>query len=318
MNTLSPNVDTLVNVPSWSTCPPEIHQLVFSFLSVFQLLMVAGSSRYNYFVVKKHIRDRVNDLLKQWSLPNAFVEFMKNHDVVFSGSAVLALLEPDSLTPNDLDTYVPLGALPAVEAFLSTHTLYIAFDNLRSSLGDEADEYVSDGTADTGVNAVAFYRHPTTNAVLNVIETTHAIPIAAIFKFHSTFVMNFLTYNALVSAYPRMTADHVGLVNTRAPTMSLRMHRCLLKYGVRGFNALDRAFDWTNEEHDCFTYPYCGPCPRVVSDRSTMRIGLALDIGSLPDVIDPQLSWSLARRYDCSLVKRIVAEKGLVTAGIPS
>ncbi|KAJ2920974.1 hypothetical protein H1R20_g16120, partial [Candolleomyces eurysporus] len=182
---------------------------------------------------------------------------MEIHNIIFSGSAALSILEPDSLTPNNLDVYAPLGTMGLVHAFLSQHTSYIKFNNRHTGWQDANDSYAADGTADTGINKVAFYRHALTNSILNIIKTSHAIPTAAIFKFHSTFVMDYLTCNALVSAYPRMTADHAGLVNTTTPDLSYCMVRCLVKYGVRGFNALDRAYDWENRTHDRNSYGYC-------------------------------------------------------------
>jgi hypothetical protein len=109
-----------------------------------------------------------------------------------------------------------------------------------------------------GIHCVVFYRHPTTDAVLNLIEATHANPAAAIFKFHSTFVMNYMTHNALLCFYPQSTEDHVGLVNTCNPDLSIRMQSCLSKYDLRGFQALDRGYDWKESPHDCDSYAYCG------------------------------------------------------------
>ncbi|RXW15706.1 hypothetical protein EST38_g10150 [Candolleomyces aberdarensis] len=315
MCTSSTKACILRNAPSWVSSPVEIHHVVLSFLSVTQLVSLGKTSRYNYALVKEHIRARVVDLLSQWSLPNSFSEFMNTHNIVFSGSAVLALLEPECVTPNDLDAYVPLGALEDVHTFLSQHTFYVKFNNLRVGLPDAAVGYISDSSADTGINDVIYYRHSKTNAVLNIIETAQAVPTTAIFKFHSTFVMNYLTSNALVCAYPKMTADHVGLVNTPSPNLTFRTVRCLVKYGVRGFNALDRSYDWKNQVHNCHSFPYCGRCRRVVGDRFTLCIAFSAGIGAVPNVIDPKLSWTLSSRYDCNPLKRVAPEKGSVSPG---
>ncbi|RXW20954.1 hypothetical protein EST38_g4877 [Candolleomyces aberdarensis] len=315
MSSMSSVVPNNPHEPSWHSCPAEIHQAVISFLSVSQLMLLANTSRYNHAVVKQHIHGRVVDLLSGWTLPWAILDFMKEHDMIFSSSAILALLEPDCLTPNDLDAYVPLGGLSAAHSYLCDRTAYVQTQKQQVGLVDATDGYVSDGTADTGVNNVVFYRHSVTNTVLNIIETSHSDPTVAIFKFHSTFVMNSMTSNALVSAYPKMTADHVGLVNTASPKLSFQMVRCLLKYGIRGFETLERACNWQNADHDCRSYAYCARCRRTVGDRTTMRVAFMPGIGTTAEVIDAQLSWTLASRYDCTSEKNIDAEQGYVTPG---
>jgi hypothetical protein len=94
-------------------------------------------------------------MYSHWSLNTAFVDFMRLRNVVFSGSAILALLEPNILVPNDLDGYVPLGAMDLVRDFLQSHTPYVQFVKPRMvGNQDSADGYVCDGTSDTGVLAV--------------------------------------------------------------------------------------------------------------------------------------------------------------------
>jgi hypothetical protein len=72
------------------------------------------------------------------------------HNLIFSGSAILALLQPDCFIPNDLDVYVPLGKLKDIEEYLTAHTSYVKFSKLGSFLEDATDSYVSDGTDNTG------------------------------------------------------------------------------------------------------------------------------------------------------------------------
>jgi hypothetical protein len=145
-----------------------------------------------------------------------------------------------------------------------------------------------------------FYRHATSHKIINIIECSDIVTPSAIFKFHSTFVMNYLTSNALVVAYPKMTTAHVGLVNIATVDLPWRLIRCLIKYGVRGFRALHRSYDWKRVPHNCATYPYCGRCRRSVGDAHTMRVSLSSNVGSHTNVIDNDLTWTLGCRYDCS------------------
>lgn len=60
-----------------------------------------------------------------------------------------------------------------------------------------------------------YYKHPDTQAIVNIIEMEDPVATTAIFRFHTMFVMNYVTWNRLVSMYPKMMVKHVGLVNTQ-------------------------------------------------------------------------------------------------------
>jgi hypothetical protein len=124
--------------------------MVLSYLSVSQLLMLAVTSRQNYTLAKDQIRGRVEILLSKWSFPRDIFSFMESHNLVFSGSAILALLEPGCFRPNDLDAYVPHGTLGAVHDFLTHHTYYARTTKPPTEVQDATDGYVSDGSIDTG------------------------------------------------------------------------------------------------------------------------------------------------------------------------
>jgi hypothetical protein len=69
---------------------------------------------------------------------------------------------------------------------------------------------------------------------MNPVATT------AIFRFHSTFVMNFITWNAVVCTYPQMTFDHVGLTNALDRELMPRTKHCMIKYALCGFDSVAR------------------------------------------------------------------------------
>lgn len=120
------------------------------------------------------------------------------------------------------------------------------------------------------------------------------------FMFHSTLVMNYITWNTVVCPYPRMVADHVGLLNSCRLQLSGVVLKCLDKYRDRGFHVLDNAAEW--REHVCEQDPYCGETFRRVDDRGTMRLfyGEESSLEAM-DVIDDGLRWKLATRVECTL-----------------
>ena len=66
---------------------------------------------------------------------------MKDERAVISGSAVLALMEPNLIEPNDLDVYVPLGALKTMHTFLSQHTDYVKIPSTDNNFQGYREEY---------------------------------------------------------------------------------------------------------------------------------------------------------------------------------
>ncbi|KAJ2933905.1 hypothetical protein H1R20_g3133, partial [Candolleomyces eurysporus] len=224
------------------------------------------------------------------------------------------MVEPGCIIPNDLDVYVPRGGMGRAANFLSKYTDYVKVADGDLGFEQEDPEYTS-GPFGTGVKSVAFYRHPTARTIVNIIETEDIVVTTAIFKFHTTFVMNYVTWNALVCAYPKMTADRVGLVNTHLLDLSSQLVRCLIKYAMRGFRALDRSYDWKKEDHDCSRNGYCSRTSRFVGDEYTMRFTFIDGFGVEPEVIDDRVSWRLNTRYTCTVKRCYRPMRGFVETG---
>jgi hypothetical protein len=133
-------------------CPREIQHEILSYIAITQLVLLGATSHSHFLIVKWHIRRRVADLLSRWSLPQGFTRLMLLQKLIISGSAILALLQPDCFIPNDLDAYVSFGHLKFIEEYLNTHTPYVKFSKVGTFLMnmDQTDTYVADGTGDTG------------------------------------------------------------------------------------------------------------------------------------------------------------------------
>jgi hypothetical protein len=70
---------------------------------------------------------------------------MRVHHIIMSGSTILALLIPGCFIPKDLDAYVPLGCLPAIQSFIADHTDYVLCPKNLPAVEEATDAYVSDG-----------------------------------------------------------------------------------------------------------------------------------------------------------------------------
>jgi hypothetical protein len=151
--------------------------------------------------------------------------------------------------------------------------------------------------------------------VINVIETKENVPTPAIFYFHSTFVMNYVTWNALVCAYPRMTADRRGYLNIWQLDVPSQIVRCIIKYVLRRFRYLERGREWFRGGHNCKGEGYCCRSPRCITDKYTMRYAFAGEPEDGPDVIDSGLTWMLNSRYGCGPDRRFSPTVGYVRKG---
>lgn len=116
--------------------------------------------------------------------------------------------------------------------------------------------------------------------------------------FHSTVVMNFVTWDAMVCAYPRMLRDSVGLANTDRMNRRSRLDGPLQKYRDRGFRVLRSASEW-DPRHVCGQNRYCGATERRLSDAAVMRVSLSNLMGDPIMSFDGCISWKLAVSRRC-------------------
>ncbi|KAJ3520266.1 hypothetical protein NMY22_g12831 [Coprinellus aureogranulatus] len=285
---------------------------VLSRTPLIDAVAFGATSRRNYRLIKDHIRLRVCLRLEHYDLsPPDTLNAMQAHRIIMSGSNVLEIMSPGHFEPGDLDLYVPCGAVEAAEAFILKNPMYRALGDVipaRSPYMGESD----DGVTQTGIITVKYYAHELTGRLINIIETRLTSSPSAIFAFHSTVVMNFVTWNGLVSGYPLSTCKGFGFVNACRRKHPRKLETCLEKYMNRGYTYLETCKDW-KEEHVCGQHGYCALTERRIGDAWTMRISLAGELGSLPDVVDDELQWRLACRTRCG---GGIPSSGKVVAGI--
>jgi hypothetical protein len=165
----------------------------------------------------------------------------------------------------------------------------------------------------TGIANVKIFKHSTYDKVINLIETKLPVATSAVMLFHSTPVMNFITWNSFVSAYPRMTDEWIGMVNSHRKEPINKMKECLKKYEARGFVFVDPK-EWLGE-HVCGSQGYCSKTVRSILDETTMRLDFTSLSNEATEVVDPGLSWKLSSRYDCQGGGKYDPKFGLVRTG---
>ncbi|KAJ2914232.1 hypothetical protein MD484_g6190, partial [Candolleomyces efflorescens] len=219
---------------------------------------------------------------------------------------------PDMDKPNDLDAYVPKGAFAEVDQFLKLNTGYrLLYDAPRAR-----DDPGYHGSGDSGVSFVRTYLDSDRNQTINVVETALLSPTATVFMFHSTIVMNFITWNSVVCAYPKTTLAKKGLKNTYRQRDSPKLLECYRKYEGRGFSLYDTA-QFIDPEHLCGQSPYCGQTLRFVNDPSTLCFKYTDDVPGDPraDLIDKRIAWKLATKNNCKPEETKRPSSGFVHTG---
>lgn len=154
-------------------------------------------------------------------------------------------------------------------------------------------------TTRLGVQYIKYFVHPFSRRTVNIAITMLETPTSAVFMFHSTLVMNYITWNTIVSAYPALTLRRVGVINSARSTETKAFKRALAKYERRGYDLQQSSYR-LRPQHDCGTDFACPCTERHIDDPHTMWIAFDYPPGFSRDVGDPGLSWRLARtQSDC-------------------
>jgi hypothetical protein len=134
--------------------------------------------------------------------------------------------------------------------------------------------------------------------------------------FHSTIVMNFITWSSIVCAYPKSTLALEGLKNTYRANDSLNHQVCFTKYIKRGFTLYDTG-ESLEANHLCGESGYCGQTLRFITDSSTLRYSFAddPDTHTRPELIDRRLAWKLATKAHCKPPNHRRPASGFVHTG---
>ncbi|KAJ7019104.1 hypothetical protein C8F04DRAFT_1276688 [Mycena alexandri] len=123
---------------------------------------------------------------------------------IVSGSAALLMVSNLDFEPGDLDIYSPLSQ---EETVLSIASLRLGFD-LKGTRIPRC--YPSNAAIST------VHRLEKGQKSMNIIIVDSEDPVAAIFHFHLTVVMNYLTAFGLYCAYPTLTLSDYGVANLSA------------------------------------------------------------------------------------------------------
>ena len=206
---------------------------------------------------------------------NSLRNTMAQSGAIISGSAALAILQPQMQGPSDIDFYVPPRGLAWLLKFVLAHGYELA----TPTHGEK--EYPS--------RLVLKLLHPVSAACVDIIVPAKHV-VEEVTEFHSTVVMNYVTYYGVVSLYPSWTMARIGAVVKEGAEES----GCIQKYRDRGYTMvndpwlLPRYREGQPEGLELQT-------KRSTFDEETLFIPFGDVAPSLPAFEAREISWTLLK-----------------------
>jgi hypothetical protein len=178
----------------------------------------------------------------------SLLRMMELTGTLLSGSFLHPIMQWNTLIPNDLNMFVSLDTYNVVFSYLKKK----GFTNCKKVYpSGQGHPGYGDNLQDISIIFEVRNRH---TYKINVI-VSKGQPILPILQFHSTIVMNYITYHGLVCLY-NITLHRFGVANylTKIPNC---VKVCFSKYRTRGFNIGTHL----EEEHTC---KIDASCPQTI------------------------------------------------------
>ncbi|KAG2022488.1 hypothetical protein CC2G_000230 [Coprinopsis cinerea AmutBmut pab1-1] len=146
------------------------------------------------------------------------------------------------------------------------------------------------------VEDIWYWYHEESDQVINVIVTEDPSALRSILEFHSTFVMNVITYFGVVSLYKGMTRKRIGWMNIRGRVLKERDEEWLEKYRLRGYTAYrDSRLGGEHGRHRCGRHVNCGQTERSLFDEGVGVVKFSryagTDTQTLLESLEPEFTW---------------------------
>lgn len=239
--------------------PVEIHFNIMEHLSLPDLEMLGATNSFFRTLVQQHAQHRTTKLFRFFEIdPISMLDVLNLTGSVVSGSAALVVVNPWSFTPNDMDIYAP----PTRSALL--------IELMATRFGYIVDAIAVGYPQFSGISAI----HTLKKGVhsVQVMVTSSENPLTAVFHFHSTTVMNFISAHGIYCAYPILTSQRRGLKNryelAHNGQSEEAVRLCLDKYAQRGYEIADDLSGWPEfDGHACTSNGSCPAVKRCVDDR---------------------------------------------------
>lgn len=174
----------------------DVRECMFNMLPLSTILAFAATCRNHHEAVVIFLHHQIFRLVAHFiDQPSAFFDLLHCTQAVISGSAILQTLfafENTYLHADDLDVYVEYGDVALFTEFLQMLGFHLAASA------------TSQPYAHGSIRSIITFHHK--HSKVDIIESCTPSSVSLIFKFHSTAVMNYISADAIFSAYPYLTA----------------------------------------------------------------------------------------------------------------
>jgi hypothetical protein len=197
---------------------------------------------------------------------------MRQTDSIVSGSSIVWLLDgfPEKWSPGDLDVYCPPGEGPKLIEFLQTqgYAMDPSYSPHDSSFFKNA-KLLSATAMKNG------------NLKIDVLETATFSTLQSVLWYHSTVVMNYISWNEIAVLYPALTLQERSAIVQDATEQ--RGVAWIAKYKSRLYG-IHYSWDLPRGVHEC-----CPDILRTNRDRHALIIQFDDEVSTRPPLLE---SWN--------------------------
>ncbi|KAJ7034426.1 hypothetical protein C8F04DRAFT_956459 [Mycena alexandri] len=173
----------------------------------------------------RDVEQNLHDVLRKCGVqPEILLQSLRPTRSLISGSVVVAALTGLPFIPNDIDIYAPESREDAMDYVIQEDLGFMLDDSQKTSYPEHL-----------GFGKIKWYTKG--KFKINVMVVLGENAALAVFKFHSTIVMNFVSFDGVYCAYPHLTKINASVAN---PGMLLRNStfkrtmQCIQTYRERG------------------------------------------------------------------------------------
>jgi hypothetical protein len=218
------------------------------------------------------VRNQITALFRLFvPAPHDLLDVMRQTDTIVSGSSIVWLLDgfPGSWSPGDLDVYCPPGEGPKLIEFFQTQG------------------YVTDPSHSP--NDSSFFKNSKLssatvmkdgNLKIDVLETATVSTLDSVLWYHSTVVMNYISWNEIAVLYPALTLQKLAIVQDAT---TQRGDAWIAKYEGRSY-VMYYSWDLLSGVLEC-----CPSILRTNRDRYTLIIEFDDWVSTRPPLLE---SWN--------------------------
>ncbi|KAG6836743.1 hypothetical protein H0H93_003967 [Arthromyces matolae] len=261
---------------------------LLEWMNAKQQATLASGGGILHQLVKEHFNIVLRKLFAKLDIDSAeMLSVLQSSKSVISGSFALAVLNyPSVLNPGDLDVYVAARLEDVRTLVKGLRSMGMA--RVSSHKGREKKYW------GYGIMKVWNFQYAGERKLQVIISKSSAL--APIFHFHSTAVMNFVSWNTVFCAYPELTFEHCNLVNLAAADERKgkgreRRSEAIRKYERRGYEAATNSRFWEeHRNHRCGEDWSCGRTIRNVGDEGCFWFSFQ---GVRSELKESRLQWVL-------------------------